>query len=643
MEIFSVRWIFILAAFTSSSITFGDETIVFPGMKPDNEWWSNTIIYQVYPRSFKDSDNDGIGDLKGITQSLDHFVDLGVGAVWINPILKSPMDDLGYDVENYTVIDPIFGTMDDFDELISELNKRGLKLILELVPNHSSYKCEWFQKSINQQGKYKDYYVWRNASNQHQLSNSSVTPLPPNNWLCTFGQSAWTWNTERKQFYLHQFSDKQPDFNFRTPEVHMEFFKIMEFWMDRGVAGFRFNAVGKLYENANFTDEPHSVGRESWPKYYSLTHEYTNDVPENVETILEWRKFMDNYSKKKNTFPRLLVADVHYRACVYSLAPYFGNSNHPGAQIPLNYHLLTIPRKEEIVESIDFAIQFWFDVIPANNTPNWVMESIDTDRISSKYGPEAVQIFTALKLALPGVEVTYYGSEIGMENTYVRPKQIQDSKVTGDQKNAVSRDFARTPMQWNDMTNAGLFYDAIIMFVLCIFQGFTKAKKSWLPVNSNYYRLNVEAQKQQPNSNYNFYKKMSELRRTDTLKYGGVQLYNITDSVYIIKRFLSKRETYLVVVNFGSETETINLSNVMRNLNEKFYVYLGSANSAYSKGNVISTISAVDKLLKLRPKSAVVLTDNADMTKSAANGYGLKMGSTIISLLCAWLLYITYF
>ncbi|XP_026808057.1 maltase A3-like [Rhopalosiphum maidis] len=615
-------WLIVFVSFTS--VSYGEEEIIYPVTNSKNDWWSNTIIYQVYPRSFKDSDNDGIGDLKGITEELDHFVDLGIEIVWINPIFKSPMYDMGYDVENYTTIDPMFGSMEDFEELISEMNKRNLKLIIDFVPNHSSDQCEWFLKSIKKEGKYDEYYVWRNASNQDQLSNTSITPTPPNNWLSKFGGSAWSWNTERKQFYLHQFSDKQPDLNFRNSEVHKEILNILEFWMDKGVAGFRFSAVGKLYEDKDFQNEPKSVGRENWPIYYSLDHIYTHDQPEVIDTIIEWRKFMDDYSNRRNTFPRLLAAEAHHHVCVFSLRDYYGNENNPGAQIPFNFHLLIQVRKNDLVYSVDRAIKFWFEVIPANNTPNWVMETHDTDRISSKYGSEMVQVFTALKLSLPGIDVTYYGSEIGMENVYVRPDQIQDSYDSSGQRNIESRDFARSPMEWNGKSNAG----------------FTEAKKPWLPINPNYYKINVEEQKKISTSNYNFYKKMSQLRKTDTLKYGDLKLYNITDSIYIVKRSLSGRETYLTVMNFGSETETVILSEVISNLKKKLYVYLGSENSAHSQSDIVSTISIVDNPLHLRPQSVVVLTDNlvnVDTFRNNAISYR-KYNTSYISILCALLL-----
>ncbi|XP_025411884.1 maltase A3-like [Sipha flava] len=591
----------------SVSLAFGEgEEVIFPGTKPNDEWWSNAMIYQVYPRSFKDSDGDGIGDLKGITQQLDYFVDLGVDVVWINPIFKSPMDNMGFDVENHTVIDPMFGTMEDFEELVAEVKKRDLKLIIDFVPNRSSYKCEWFSKSIKREGKYGDYYIWHDALNQDQADNETFTPTPPNNWLSVFGGSAWSWNAERKQFYLHQYTDREPDLNHRNPEVNKEFLNIMKFWMDKGVDGFRFSSLGRLFVNETFPDEPKRSGHDDWPIYLTLNHIYSVDQPEVIDRIIEWRKFMDDYSKKNNLRPKLFAAEAQYHICVYSLRFYYGYANNPGAQVPFNYHLMIQVRRTDLAFSVERAIKFWFEVVSANNTPSWVMENQDMDRISSIYGPEAVQVFTALKLALPGVDITYYGSEIGMENTYVRPDQIKDSYNSSGKRSIKSRDFARSPMQWNDKPNAG----------------FTKAKTPWLPVNPNYFKLNVETQKQIPTSNYNFFKKMSGLRKTDTMKYGDLSSYNITETVYIIKRSLPGHETYLVVMNFGSEVETVVLSKVVGGLRDELYVYLGSENSAHSGGDIVSTTSASDRTLVLKPLSVVVLTDGVvKVTSSAANSH----------------------
>ncbi|VVC33480.1 Glycoside hydrolase superfamily,Glycosyl hydrolase, family 13, catalytic domain [Cinara cedri] len=461
MQTFHLYWLITLA-YASVNIT---GNVYFPTRKFDSEWWSNTIIYQAYPRSFKDSNRDGVGDLKGIIQKLDHFVDLGIETIWVGPIFKSPMIDMGYDVENFTLIDPLFGTMDDFDELVSEMDKRS--------------KFDRFESS------------------------------------------AWTWNEERKQFYFHQFNPQQPDFNVRNPQVHLEFFNIMGFWLDRGVSGFRFDAVGYLYENNSFTDEPIIPGKEG-SSYNDLNHIYTKNQPEVIDTLIQWRKYAEDFRKKNNKKNSVLIATESYTS-INTLMQYYGNITNPGAQIPFNFQLLGMDRNN-LLEQTEQGIKKWIENIPENMVPNWVIENHDLFRMSFYYGAEFIQLFTVLKLALPGVDVTYYGSEIGMDNTYMRPDQIKDIYSLKLYKSfgiaGLTRDVSRSPMQWDDSINAG----------------FTDAKLPWLPVNPNYYHLNVEAQKKIPTSHYNVYKKMSQLRKTDTLKYGDLQTYNISKSIYIIKR-----------------------------------------------------------------------------------------------------------
>ncbi|XP_060865355.1 maltase A3-like [Metopolophium dirhodum] len=613
---------FAVIAYTCTTV---NGNVYFHAKNRNNEWWSNTITYQVYPRSFKDSDNDGIGDLKGIIQKLDHFVDLGIETLWIGPLFKSPMDDMGYDVEDYYKIDPIFGTITDFDELVLEMKKRNLKLVIDFIPNHSSYKCEWFKKSIEREDKYTDYYVWRNASNQDEvLRNSTIKPKPPNNWLSMFGGTSWTWNKERQQFYLHKFSSKQPDFNLRNPKVHKDILNIFAFWMDRGVIGFRIDATRQLYESDLFLDEPCLMSDyECTINFHSLNHIYTQDQPENIEIVREWREFIDNYTRNKN-IPFSSYIGTEAYAPIDVLMQYYGNSTKPGANVPFNLRLIRNVDKSNIIESIDKIVKDWLDNMPENQVANWAMENHDNPRTPTKYSPEMAPLFTALKLSLPGIEITYYGSEIGMENTYVRPDQSQDPNYVGGKNSGRSRDNERCPMQWDSSINAG----------------FTKGKP-WLPVNPNYYKLNVESQKKIPNSNYNFYKKMSQLRKTDTLKYGDLQTYNITKSIYILKRSLLERESYIVVMNFGSETETVILSNIMKSPKEELYVYLGSENSAYNTGSIVSTVSSTGNPVKLRPQSVVILTDKFIAPETPTiniQNASTQIGSTLFSLLSVLLL-----
>ncbi|XP_060865657.1 maltase A3-like [Metopolophium dirhodum] len=621
MKTFSVCCLLMIAYYTCETV---NANVYFKATKPNNEWWSSTIFYQVYPRSFKDSNKDGIGDLKGITQKLDHFVDLGIETLWVGPFFKSPMDDMGYDVEDFYMIDPIFGTMSDLEELVFEMNKRNLKLVIDLIPNHSSYKCEWFEKSIKQEGKYKDYYIWHNASNQDEvLSNSSVTPIPPNNWLSIFVGSAWTWNEQRKQFYYHQFSKEQPDFDMRNPDVKQQILDVIEFWMDKGVTGFRFDALKFLYENVSLLDEPFKPGMSNASEYVELNHIYTSNQPEIIDSVLEWRAFMDDYIQRKNKSISSLMSSESYSP-VNILMQYYGNFTNPGAQIPFNLALVRFPKDDHIVKSIDTIINDWLADLPENAVANWVIENHDNLRTSSKFGALTVPMFTALKLALPGIDVTYYGSEIGMEdNMYLRPEQITDDNLAGGPRLSRPRDYQRCPMQWDDSINAG----------------FTEEKKSWLPVNPNYYKMNVETQKKIPTSNYNFYKKMSQLRKTETLKNGDLQTYNITQSIYILKRSLLEHESYIVVTNFGSETETVILSNVIRDVKDELFVYLGSENSAYRTGSKVSTVST-GYPLQLRPQSVVVLTDKYIEPETPSNNASSSTESSLkfISFICVFVL-----
>ncbi|VVC30064.1 Glycoside hydrolase superfamily,Glycosyl hydrolase, family 13, catalytic domain [Cinara cedri] len=615
--IFNVCWFIVLAHICVAV----NGNFYYPVKKHNDEWWANTIIYQLYPLSFKDSNNDGYGDFKGIIQKLDHFVDLGIETLWIGPFFKSPMEDMGYDVIDFKQINPLFGTMDDYNELISEMKKRNLHLITDIVPNHSSDQCEWFKKSIKREGNYSDYYIWHDAKNQMEvLKNTSITPIPPNNWVSVFSKSAWTWHNDRKQFYYHQFGYKQPDFNLRNPKLRQELLDILKFWLDRGVDGFRCDAMKHLYEYESLIDEPYLPGKEGSLIYSDMIHNYTTNLQEVIDTVIEWREFLDNYTKSNNLSVSKIFATESY-APLDVLKQYYGNTSSPGAQIPLNFNLVNTNRNY-LLKNIDRTIREWLEILPDNGVANWDVENHDNHRIASMYGPETVPLFTALKLALPGIDITYYGSEIGMVNTYVRPDQRQDPQNAGGSSFEETRDGERTPMQWDDSINAG----------------FTEAKKPWLPVNPNYYKLNVETQKKIPTSNYNFYKKMARLRKTDTLKYGDLKTYNVSESIYVLKRALSEHEFYVFVFNFGSETEEIVLSNIVDISNDKLYVYLRSANALYSEGNAILINSSVKPLI-MRPQSVVVLTDKEisadDSTKSSST---TRICSKLLITLCTFFL-----
>lgn len=253
-------------------ISATDNLSIVAGLTND-QWWRKTVFYQIYPRSFKDSNGDGIGDLKGITSKLDHLKATGIDATWLSPIFQSPMIDFGYDISDYKAIHAEYGTMDDFHELISKAKELGIKIILDFVPNHTSDQCEWFIKSANREAGYEDYYVWRDG-----LVSDDGEAVPPNNWVSVFYGSAWTYHPIRKQFYLHQFTKEQPDLNFRNPKVKDEMKDVLRFWLDKGVDGFRIDAVNHLFEDEEFKDEPAS-GKETDPLSYDfLDHIYTKDL-----------------------------------------------------------------------------------------------------------------------------------------------------------------------------------------------------------------------------------------------------------------------------------------------------------------------------------------------------------------------------
>ena len=286
-----------------------DETAERATLMMDADWWKKTIIYQIYPRSFCDSNGDGVGDLRGIISKLDYIKELGVQCVWLNPIYKSPMRDCGYDVADFKQIDEIFGDMKDFDELVDGLHIRGIKLLMDFIPNHSSSDHQWFQesrKSKDPSNPYRDYYVW------HDGYQNEEGHWPPNNWLSVFGGSAWEWCEERKQFYLHQFLPTMPDLNYRSEAVVKEMEDVLRFWLDHGVDGFRVDAIKHLFETENMYLNEEKTYREgvSDDQYESQRHRHTIDQPEIATVVGGWRKLMDEYTEKTGLY-RFMVAEVY--------------------------------------------------------------------------------------------------------------------------------------------------------------------------------------------------------------------------------------------------------------------------------------------------------------------------------------------
>jgi len=478
----------------------------------DIDWWENASLYQIYPRSFQDSDGDGIGDLKGITSRLGYLKEIGITATWLSPIFTSPMADFGYDISNFYDIDPIFGTLEDFDALIVKAKSLGVKIILDFVPNHSSDENEWFQKSVNREEGYDDFYVWDDG----KLNEGTGERDPPSNWTSVFGGPMWTWNEKRQQYFLHQFLVKQPDLNFTNPMVREHMLDVLKFWLDRGVDGFRIDAVPHIYERRNadgsYPDEPVS-GWGTDPNAYDYhDHIYTKDQPATVDLMYEWRAFLDSYRAENGGDSRVLLAEAY--SSVETLSAYFGNSTHQGTQLPMNFQLMYLSgysTARDVVGSIDYWMNtMWTD----HQTANWVVGNHDTNRVADRMGAHKVDLLNVIVNALPGASVTYYGEEIGMSNV--------DVECSGD--SCEDRDGERTPMQWTAGKNAD----------------FSEGESTWLPLSPEYQRYNVQTERGVSRSSLNIFKGLQALKSSAAFlafkEEGGFSYEAVTEQVLQIIR-----------------------------------------------------------------------------------------------------------
>ena len=495
-------------------------------------WWQTTIIYQCYPRSYQDSDGDGDGDLNGIRNRLDYFVDIGVQTVWLNPIYSSPHKDNGYDISNYTDIDPMYGNLSDFKSLLEEMHEKGLKLILDIVPNHSSEEHPWFMESRSSHNNPKrDWYIWADGAGGGR---------PPNNWISVFGDSAWTHDNVTNQYYLHQYGSFQPDLNYRSIEVQKAMKDVIRFWLDLGVDGFRLDAVIHLLEddklenearNPAFTGSNCTTNISNPDCYNSLIHNLTTNYDGVHEVIRNWREILDSYSTPGKE--RFMVGEVYDP--ISETVTYYGKHNDE-FNFPFNFILLT--NTNWTGSHVSGLVTEWLDSVPKGAWSSWVLGNHDNSRISSKAGVYLARALNVLLLTLPGTPTTYYGEEILMTDVYIPPPDRHD--VLND-----DRDKERTPMQWNTSTNAG----------------FTTGNNPWLPVATNYSTYNVEVETKDNLSSLSLYMKLSELRSNySALQNVGYQhVYNSTDVFAYLRTDTSSN--LLVIINFSSEDTVVKIDN----------------------------------------------------------------------------------
>ncbi|MEN8113547.1 MAG: alpha-amylase family glycosyl hydrolase [Actinomycetota bacterium] len=494
-------------------------------------WWKTAVVYQIYPRSFRDTTGNGVGDLNGITDRLDYLADtLGIDAIWVSPFYRSPMADFGYDVADYTDVDPLFGTLTDFDRLLTEAHRRGLKVIIDWVPNHTSDQHAWFTESRSSRTSPKrDWYVWRDAKPDGSL---------PNNWQAVFGGPAWEYDEHTDQHYLHSFLPQQPDLNWRNPEVVEAMHDTLRFWLDRGVDGFRIDVAHFIMKHPDLADNPPApppadeADFKEMGDYDEWSHINDKGHPDVHEAFRGIRRVLDEYDE------RFAVGEIH----IFDWdewAAYYGDGDE--LHMPFNFSLIWA---EWTADAIRRRIQGLEAAIPPHGWPNYVLGNHDEQRLATRYADRNVAAATVLLLTLRGQPTLYYGDELGLPETRVPAELEQDPwglRVPG-----MSRDGSRTPMQWtgdpsHDFTRPGV--------------------NPWLPFGADADRRNVEDQLRDEGSVLNLYRHLIEIRKARPSLHRGsiVLLDGLPDDVLGYHRDHDGERT-LVLINFADTDRDVDLA-----------------------------------------------------------------------------------
>ncbi len=485
-------------------------------------WWQQAIVYQIYPRSFQDTNADGIGDLIGITQRLDYVKWLGATAIWISPIYPSPMADFGYDVSDYTDIHPLFGTLGDMDVLIAAAHERGLKVILDFVPSHTSNQHPWFLESrASRENARRDWYIWRDPA---------PGGGPPNNWLSHFGgDSAWEWDEQTGQYYLHLFLAEQPDLNWRNPEVQHEMLNAMRFWLDRGVDGFRVDVSYKVMKDTEFRDNPRAANwRPGMDPFLRLELKYSENMPETHQFNRWLRAVADEYSD------RVLIGEIYLP--IVDLVKHYGRQDE--FHLPFNFHLILTEWNAPAVRAI---VEEYEEALPEGAWPNWVLGNHDQHRFATRVGAKQARLGMMLLLTLRGTPTIYYGDEIGMQDVEIPLDKIQDPAELNAPGLGLGRDPERTPMQWDSSPNAGFCPPDV---------------EPWLPLAENYEQVNVARQKEEPDSMLSFTHSLIALRQQSSALIEG-NYRTVGDDEHLLSYMReSDDERALIVLNFGAVPRT---------------------------------------------------------------------------------------
>ncbi|MBG9993992.1 alpha-glucosidase [Pseudoalteromonas sp. NZS127_1] len=511
------------------------------------QWYKGAVIYQVYPRSFQDSNNDGIGDLKGIINRIDYIKSLGVDAIWISPFFKSPMKDFGYDISDYRDIDPLFGDLNDFDELISQAHDRNIKIIIDQVLSHTSDQHQWFTDSRENQNNDKaDWYVWAEAKDDGTA---------PNNWLSIFGGGAWQWEPRRGQYYLHNFLTEQPDLNFHNPDVRQAVLDNVEFWLKKGVDGFRLDAINFCYHDAQLRDNPakpkdkrQGRGFSEDNPYAFQYHYYNNTQPENIEFMQDIRTLLNKYPGTVS------LGEISSEDSLATMAQYTqgGDKLHMG----YSFELLTNDYSSEYIRTTVQTLEQRM----TEGWPCWAFSNHDVERVASRWSengeinPQQCKMLTALLASLRGSVCMYQGEELGLGEASVAFEDLQDPYGITFWPNFKGRDGCRTPMPWEqaDSPHAG-FSDV----------------KPWLPVDDAHKQQSVAVQTNDSNSILNAYREFMAWRKSQTvLLEGDIEFIETPEPVLAFYRTLGPQKM-LCIFNLNSQQTSIDMpTSIVKEYNE---------------------------------------------------------------------------
>jgi glycosidase len=536
-------------------------------------WWQTGVVYQIYPRSFRDADGDGVGDLDGILERIDYLSStLGVDAVWLSPFYPSPMDDFGYDVADYCDVDPLFGDLNGFDRLLDAVHQRGIKMIVDLVPNHTSDRHPWFRSSrTSRTDPKRDWYVW---------ADPGPDGSPPNNWLAAFGGVAWEWDEYTGQYYLHSFLPSQPDLNWRNPEVEAAMFAVMRFWLDRGVDGFRIDVAHFIMKDPLMRDNPPAVptgdGFKDMADYGTQEHIHDKGHPDIHPLFRRLRALLDGY-----TPPRVAVGEIHIDD-LHEWVGYYGTDGDE-LHLPFNFRMLYAGWDAAVFRGLVDELE---EALPDGAWPNYVLGNHDEPRLATRFGPRRAGVAAMLLLTLRGTPTLYYGDELGMTEAEIPPERRVDPwglRVPG-----LGRDGCRTPMAWDDDANAG-FTDGT----------------PWLPMSPGAGARSVAVQLADPLSMLSLYRALLGVRREmPSLNRGSYRPLDVPGGCFAYRREAPGAVPVTVALNFtGSPLE----------------VEVGAGRIAVSTG-MIRNGEAVIRPVTLGPDEGVVVIHPArDQSAAGSN------------------------